>query len=357
VFLPDWQYPNYKKERLEQMKKTKSMLMFLIVLTLMVGIFVNVQTLAAQKVYRIGAAVYGLKAEYMRLWTTALERHPAVKKGLVKITVFDGNYDASVQQSQFESMVTQGFDAILFVPIDIQAGAAAVETAYSAKIPVVGSNTRVNSDHLTSYIGSDDVKAGEIEAEAVLSKINHKGNVVIIEGPIGQSAQIERRKGNMNVIQKYPDVKVLEMKTANWSRDEALKLMEDWLNAHPGKINGVIGQNDEMALGAIQAMKQAGIDPKTIPTAGIDGVTDALLGIKSGELTSCTLQDATGQAQGALDLALRAVIGEKYKPLADCWKSMDWGKTMQKVYNVPWVPVTKANADKLLSQRKVDTTR
>ncbi len=339
------------------MKKTRSMIVLVVVLTLLVSILASAQILAAKKVYKIGAAVYGLKAEYMRLWTTALERHPAVKRGLAKITVFDGKYDASVQQSQFETMVTQGFDAILFVPIDIQAGAAAVETAYQAHIPVIGSNTRVNSDHLTSYIGSDDVKAGEIEAEAVLSKIGYKGNVVIIEGPIGQSAQIERRKGNLNVIQKYPAVKVLEMKTANWSRAEALSLMENWLNAYPGKINGVIGQNDEMALGAIQAMKQAGIDPKTIPTAGIDGVTDAITGIKSGELASCTLQDATGQSQGALDLALRALIGESYKPLADCWKAMTWGKTLQKVYNVPWVPVTQANADKLLAQRKVDTSR
>jgi putative xylitol transport system substrate-binding protein len=334
------------------MKKFRVLTMVLLALVVIASSF---SVYGAKKVYKIGAAVYGLKAEYMRLWTIALEKHPMVKNGQVKITVFDGKYDASVQQSQFETMVTQGFDAILFVPIDIQAGAAAVETAAQAKIPVIGSNTRVNSDKLTSYIGSDDVKAGEIEAEAVLSKIGYKGNVVIIEGPIGQSAQIERRKGNLNVIQKYPNVKVLEMKTANWSRAEALNLMENWLNAYPNKINGIIGQNDEMALGAIQALKAAGIDPKTIPTAGIDGVTDALLGIKSGELTSCTLQDATGQAQGALDLALRAVIGNKYKPQADCWKSMEWGKSLQKVYNVPWVPVTNSNVDQLLAGRKTDT--
>jgi putative xylitol transport system substrate-binding protein len=333
----------------------KKFRVFTMVLLALVVIASSFSVYGAKKVYKIGAAVYGLKAEYMRLWTIALEKHPMVKNGQVKITVFDGKYDASVQQSQFETMVTQGFDAILFVPIDIQAGAAAVETAAQAKIPVIGSNTRVNSDKLTSYIGSNDIKAGEIEAEAVLSKIGYKGNVVIIEGPIGQSAQIERRKGNLNVIQKYPNVKVLEMKTANWSRAEALNLMENWLNAYPNKINGIIGQNDEMALGAIQALKAAGIDPKTIPTAGIDGVTDALLGIKSGELTSCTLQDATGQAQGALDLALRAVIGNKYKPQADCWKSMEWGKSLQKVYNVPWVPVTNSNVDQLLAGRKTDT--
>ncbi len=312
----------------------------------------------AKKTYKIGAAVYGLKAEYMRLWTTALERHPDVVSGMVKITVFDGKYDASVQQSQFETMVTQGYDAILFVPIDIEAGAAAVETAYKAKIPVIGSNTRVNSDKLTSYIGSDDVKSGGMEAEAVAKKLGGKGNVVIIEGPIGQSAQIERRKGNLETLKNYPDIKILEMKTANWSRAEALSLMENWLNAYPGQIKGVIGQNDEMALGAIQAIKSAGRNVKDFAIAGIDGVTDAMLAVKNDEMVSI-LQDATGQAQGALDLALRALIGESYKPKAECWNSPDlqWGSSMQKTYNVPWVPITLDNVDKLLEQRKALTTR
>ncbi len=310
----------------------------------------------AKKQYKVGAAVYGLKAKYMRLWTTALERHPDVVSGLVKITVFDGNYDASVQQGQFENMVTQGFDAILFVPIDIEAGAAAVAVAAKAGIPVIGSNTRVNSDKLTSYIGSDDVLSGGMEAEAVAKAIGGKGNVVIIEGPIGQSAQIERRKGNLETLKKYPDIKILEMKTANWSRAEALSLMENWLNAYPGKINGIIGQNDEMALGAIQAVKQAGLNIKDFPTAGIDGVTDAMLAVKSKEMVSI-LQDATGQAQGALDLALRALIGESYKPKADAWKGMDWGTSLKKAYNVPWVPITQENVDKLLEERKALTTR
>ncbi len=323
----------------------------LIALTLLTGV-----SFAQAKQYKIGAAVYGMKAEYMRLWVTALQRHPDVVSGLVKITVFDGQYDASVQQSQFETMVTGGYDAILFVPIDIQAGAAAVETAAKAHIPVVGSNTRVNSDLLASYIGSDDVVGGYMEAESVVKRMGGKGNVVIPEGPIGQSAQIERRKGNLQLLAKYPNVKVLAMKTANWSRDEALKLMEDWLNAYPGQINGIIGQNDEMALGAIQAVKQAGLDMKDFPTAGIDGVTDAMQAVKNHEMVSI-LQDATGQAQGALDLALRVLIGESYKPKAEFWKKVDWGKNIQKVYNVPWVPITLENVDQLLTERKALTAR
>ncbi len=202
----------------------------------------------AQDKPKIGAAVYGLNAEFMQLWAAALEAHPAVKDGLVDVTVFDGRYDALVQQEQFETMITQGYDAIIFVPIDIEAGAAAVQAAHDAGIPVFGSNTRVNSELLTAYVGSDDVQSGYMEAKAVLDKIGCKGNVVVIEGPIGQSAQIQRGEGNQKALAECPEVKVIEQQTANWSRAEAQTLMENWLTAHPEGIDGVIGQNDEMAL-------------------------------------------------------------------------------------------------------------
>lgn len=309
------------------------------------------------KKIKIGAAVYGLKGEYMKLWATALERHPEVVNGNVDLTIFDGNYDASIQQNQFETMATQGFDAIIFVPIDINAGAAAVAVAEEAGIPVVGSNTRVNSDFLYSYIGSNDVESGYMEAAAVVTAMGGTGNLVIIEGPIGQSAQIERREGNEKYIAEHPGVNVLEMKTANWSRAEAMTLMENWLSAHPGEIDGVIGQNDEMALGAIQAIKDAGLNIKDFPIAGIDGVTDALNAVKNDEMVKCILQDATGQAQGAMDLALRAINGESYIPQADCWNSMTWGDTVQAKYNVPWVPITLDNVDGLLADRAKLTAR
>ena len=127
---------------------------------------------SAQDPLKIGAAVYGLNAEFMQLWANAAENHPSVKDGSVDLTIFDGRYDALVQQEQFETMITQGYDAIVFVPIDIEAGATAVESASDAGIPVVGSNTQVNSDLLTSYVGSDDVEAGYLEAKAVLDDIS-----------------------------------------------------------------------------------------------------------------------------------------------------------------------------------------
>ncbi len=93
---------------------------------------------AQDKKLKIGAAPYGLNAEFMQIWSAALEQHPAVKSGEIELTVFDGRYDALVQQEQFNTMITQKFDAIIFVPIDIEAGATAVQAAHDAGIPVVG---------------------------------------------------------------------------------------------------------------------------------------------------------------------------------------------------------------------------
>ena len=285
---------------------------------------------------RVGAAVYGLQAEFMQIWSAALEEHPAVQDGMVDLTIFDGRYDALVQQDQFETMITQGFDAIIFVPIDIEAGATAVELAHEAGIPVVGSNTRVNSDLLTSYVGSDDVVSGRMQAEMVLEAIGCEGSVVILEGPIGQSAQIERLEGNQEALAECPDVTVLEQQTANWSRAEAQTLMENWLTAHAGEIDGVIGQNDEMALGAIEAIRAAGLDVDDFAISGIDGVTDALEAVKRGDMNSI-LQDARAQAQGALDVAIRAVRDD-YEPMSDIWEmyhDMEWGDGQSAEYNVP----------------------
>lgn len=320
---------------------------------------------AQEETYKIGAATYGLKAEYMKLWSTALENHPAVESGLVDLTVFDGDYNATTQINQFQTMVTQNYDGIIFVPISVEAGVAAVNIASIDDIPVVGSNTKVDSDKLLTYIGSDDVQAGTLQAQSVIDNMGGKGDVVILEGPIGQSAQIERKEGNMSVINEYEDVvEVLEMKTANWSRAEAMNTMQNWLTAYGKEIDGVIGQNSEMAIGAIQAIKDAGYDPADFATAGTDGVTDAMLAVKEGDHDMDLLQDARAQANGALDLLLRELVGPEYEPKAVCWKEgdklageygMDFPDTaeeMKENYWVPWTQITQDNVDTLLERRR-----
>jgi putative xylitol transport system substrate-binding protein len=327
----------------------------LLTLALSAGLLQAAVSANAAEPVKVAAAVYGQKAEFVQLWVRAINEQPAVTSGQVKVTIFDGRYSATTQNNQFDTIIAQKFDAIIFIPIDAQAGATAVSKAHDAGIPVIVSNASVRSTLQNSYIGSNDVLGGQLEAEAVAKKLNGKGNVVIFDGPIGQSAQIERGAGIKKVLQKYPDIKVLEEKTANWSRTESLNLMQNWLTAHPGQINGVIGENDEMALGAIQALKAAKIDPSTMAIAGIDGVSDAIQAVKNNEMASI-LQDANAQAQGALDLALRTKLGASYQPQSSIWKQyesqLSWGDGTAKNYAVPWTEVTKENADELLAARR-----
>ncbi|MGL4860872.1 MAG: substrate-binding domain-containing protein [Enterobacteriaceae bacterium] len=320
----------------------------LLLLSLMVG------TVQSAEKYKIGVAVYGLKGEFMQMWVNELKAHPMVKNGTVAVTVFDGNYDALTQNNQFDTMITQKFDAILFVPIDIEAGSEAVEKAIAANIPVVGSNTRVTTEKLTAYVGNNDEKAGELQAEAIAKAIGGKGNIVILEGPIGQSAQIERTAGNQKVLSGYPDIKVLMRKPANWSRAESITLMENWLTTWPDKINAIIGQNDDIALGALEAVKARGIAAKSMPTAGIDGIADAMVAIKNGELMVSYYQDAKAQAQGALDVALHHLIGDSYQPQSQIWQDyaaeMPWNGGKEKIYEIPWTQITPENADQFLKK-------
>nr|WP_300315327.1 substrate-binding domain-containing protein [Halomonas sp.] len=310
-------------------------------------------SLAADPI-RIGAATYGLQGEFMQLWSNALKDHPAVKSGDVEITVFDGRYDALVQSSQFDSMITRQYDAILFVPIDANACVGPVIQATTAGIPVVGSNTRCNTDQLAAFVGSDDVLAGQMVAEEVIDKVGDKGKVVIIEGPIGQSAQIDRAKGIDKVLAEHPDVKVLERRTANWSRAESLSLMENWLTAHRGEIDGVIAQNDEMAIGAIQAIQASGLSVDDISVAGVDGITDALKAVQKGQMATI-LQDATAQAQGALDVALAKLGKADELPQSDTWTrypDLAWNNGASDTYNIPWTVVGNDNVESLLAQRQ-----
>ncbi|WP_421724258.1 substrate-binding domain-containing protein [Bauldia sp.] len=322
------------------------------VITVAVAVAATVSIAAAAETPKIGAALYGLEHDYMQRWAAAIEDHPAVKAGNVDLTIFDGRYDENVQTRQFRQMIAEGYDAILFVPYEETPGAELVAEAHAAGIPVVGSNTRANSDLLTAYIGSDDVEGGYLEAKSVLDKLGCAGNVVILEGPIGQSAQIERLEGNRKALAECPDAVVLAQAPANWSIAESQSVLSGWLSDHGSDIQGVIGQNDEMALGAIAAIEAAGLDVEAFAIAGIDGTTEGLEAVKRGEMSSL-LQDARAQSQGALDLALHA-LNPVYEPLSDIWTAypeMPWNGGNDTTYTVPWTPVTEDNVEALLAER------
>lgn len=257
--------------------------------------------------YTIGATYYTLQTEFCMRMDNYAKKY-CEEKG-INYTSYDGNNDANTQLKQVETMITDGVDAIILNPQDADACVACVEAADEAGIPVFGVNTMVNSDKLTAYVGSQDVGAGE---EIMQFMIDYMGkdafNIVVLEGPMGQSAQLQRWEGINNVLAKNKGVKILAYNTANWSRSEAMTLMETWLTTYGDDIDAVVAENDEMALGARQAIEDGGYD---IPCIGIDGISDAVAAVKEGRMIASDFQDAEGQISGAIDAAIKVLDGEE----------------------------------------------
>ncbi|WP_373893818.1 substrate-binding domain-containing protein [Virgibacillus sp. CBA3643] len=277
----------------------------------------------------IGFQVYGLKAEFATALKDSIEKE-AEKRG-VKLNVLDGKYDVNTAISQLQNLQTQQVDAIIISPIDPDALKDTVNSVADSGIPVI-SVIKMDAENLTSFVGSPDIEAGEMVAEQMVEAIDGKGNVVIFDGPIGQYPQIARKEGIFNVLDKHKDINVLEEKTANWSRDEGMSLMENWIQSYGDEIDGVIGQNDEMALGAKQALIDQGMGD--VPIVGVDGVKDALEAVKSGEQYATIYQSAIEQGKKSLEIAIKAAKGED----------------VEETYLIPFELVTKENVDEYLNE-------
>jgi ribose transport system substrate-binding protein len=141
-------------------------------------------------------------------------------------------------------------------------------------------------------------------------KLGGKGNIVILQGPLGSSPELDRTKGIMKTLAKYPDIKVLAKDTANWGRAEATNKVKNWLSSFGSQLNGIVAENDDMGLGAVQALKEAN---KSLPVVGIDGIQDGLAAVKSGAFIGSSLQHGRVELAAGLAVALMSIKGQKVK--------------------------------------------
>jgi inositol transport system substrate-binding protein len=234
------------------------------------------------------------------------------KKLNVDLAEADGQGQAENQISQAQDFIARGVDAIILSPYDKEGSAHVVDLAVQAHKPIVVVNSEVsNMDKASAYVGSENAEAGRLEAQQVMDLLHGQGNIAVIHGPNGHSAEAERSTGIRQVLAKYPNARIVVEQTANWDRTQALNLMENWL-ASGQKIDAVIAQNDEMALGAQKAIEAAG-KQKDIIVVGIDGIPDALKAIADGKLAGSVFQDAKAQGTQAVDLAVQLAQGKSVK--------------------------------------------
>jgi inositol transport system substrate-binding protein len=222
----------------------------------------------------------------------------------------DAQEDSAKQMSQIENFISRGVDAIILMPVDTVLAPDIVTRAKDADIPLVVVNQTFDGvEDATAFIGSSSLESGLMQMEEVAKQLDGKGNVAIMNGTLGHEAQIKRTEGNMQIIEQHPDMQIVLEGTANWSRPEGMKLMENWLQSGK-KVDAVVANNDEMAIGALLAIEAAGkLDQ--IVVAGIDATPDALDYLQEGKLEVTVFQDAKGQGAKAVETAVKAANGEE----------------------------------------------
>lgn len=281
----------------------------------------------------IGCTLQNLSEEFMTMLKGAMEIK-LKEYDNVKLVVNDAESKPDKQASQLDSFVAQKVDAVIISPVDADALAPAVKSVVDAGIPVITCSADVTGDMGQVWVGSENENGGQIEAEFVAEQLGGKGNVAILRGPLGAFAEQGRFKGYEAAFANYPDIEIVFDQTANWQREEAMALVENWLTTGT-QIDAILCQNDGMALGALEAVKAAGKKDEII-IAGIDAIQDALDSIKAGELDATCFQDAIGQGEGALEMAVKAANGEKIER-----------------NNIPFELVTKDNVDGYYSRIKL----
>ena len=203
-------------------------------------------------------------------------------------------YNVEEQLRFMEDGITQKVDAILVVPADSKGIVPGIKKANKAGIPVVTPNSKAYGGMVTTWTGAQNRDVGYDIAKFGLKAIGGKGNVIILEGTPGNQTAIDRQKGFDDAIAEFKGVKVLASQTAKYSRVEGMRVMENLVQRFP-KIDLVIACNDEMALGAIEALDAAGRLSKTKVT-GFDANNDALKSIAEGKMLATG--DQRPDAQG-----------------------------------------------------------
>jgi inositol transport system substrate-binding protein len=262
----------------------------------------------------------------------------------VDVQVEDAQNDVAKQLDQINNFIASGVEAIVVNPVDTSATQAMSDAAAAGGVPLVYVNREpINVDSLPdnqAFVASDERESGTLETKEVCRLFQEAGvteaSVYVIMGQLSNQAAQQRTQDIHDVIDSGEcglTVNIIDKQTSNWSRDEAQNLMTNWLSTGT-EFHGVIANNDESAIGAIQAMKAAGVDMADVVVGGVDATQDALQAMQAGDLDATVFQDAAGQGSGALDAALALARGE----------AVD-----QKVY-IPFQLVTPANIDQFLAK-------
>lgn len=241
--------------------------------------------------YVVGFSQIGAESAWRTAETQSI-RDEAEKRG-IPLKFSDAQQKAENQIKALRTFVTQGVDAIVLAPVVETGWEPVLREIKKANIPVVlvDRGVKVSDESLyTTLIASDFVEEGRMAAEWLAKKMNGKANIVELQGTAGAAPAIDRKKGFEEVLAKYPEMKIIKSQSGDFTRSKGKEVMEAFLKSDAKNIQAVYAHNDDMALGAIQAIEEAGLKPgKDIIVVSIDGVKAAFEAIVAGKL-NCTVE-------------------------------------------------------------------
>jgi ribose transport system substrate-binding protein len=226
----------------------------------------------------------------------------------VELLVSDAQDDAQTQADDIQNFITQGVDVIVINPVDSAAIVTSVEAANQADIPVVTVDRAAEGGEISAHIASDNVQGGQMAGEYLVEEIGGSGQVAQLEGIAGTSAARDRGEGFQQAVDAASGIDVVATQTANFDRDEGFTVAQNIFQGNPD-LAGVFAQNDEMALGAVEAAREAGI-LQDLVIVGFDAVPDALEAIEAGDMAATIAQQPDLMGRESVEAAAALIDGE-----------------------------------------------
>jgi galactofuranose transport system substrate-binding protein len=271
----------------------------------------------AKKTITVGFSQIGAESAW-RTAETASVRYEAAKRG-VNLKFSDAQQQQENQIKALGTFIAQRVDAIILAPKVEDGWEPILKQAKAAKIPVVlvDRGVNVSDDSLyTTLIASDFVAEGRMAGEWLAKRLSARGDIVELQGTTGAAPALDRKKGFEEALKNYPDMKITRSQSGDFNRAGGKQVMEAFLKAAQGsntKIDAVYAHNDDMALGAIQAIEEAGLKPGSdIVVVSIDGVKGAFEAMVAGKL-NCSVECNPLLGPAAFD-AVEAVLAGKALP-------------------------------------------
>lgn len=227
----------------------------------------------------------------------------------VELIITDAQNQASKQQTDIENLLQKDLSLIIVDPSDSDAIVAGIEAANKKNVPVITIDRAANGGKVVASIGFDAIKSGNIAGEFLAKTLGAKGKIVEIQGIMGTNVAQDRSKGFNEIMSKNPDMKIVAKQSADFDRAKAMKVMESILQANP-QIDGVYAANDEMAMGALEAIKAANRVDK-IKMIGCDAIDPSLDAIRKGQLAATIAEPPFFLGKAALETALKIIKGEQ----------------------------------------------